>query len=179
VDSVWWLPKKHPDLSQEDVFKGIPVWVAIPPVVFIQKQTFSGNQTAWVESSNPIADADGFKHLLARAREVVCIVLTHDCQLDKAKKKVRVQVAVASDVNALSSEERSVVMNQRSLSMLVLPNIPQLGTYYADMRLIFTVDKRLLIESMRIASMTEQAKLRVQNQLIAYFSDRARPDSSS
>jgi hypothetical protein len=45
--------------------------------------------------------------------------------------------------------------------------------------IIFTVDKRLIAEPMRVASMTEDAKIRLQNQLIAYFADRQRPDSAS
>jgi hypothetical protein len=59
---------------------------------------------------------------------------------------------------------------------LVLPEVPGLGTYYADLRSLFTVDRTLIQEEMRIASMTDEAKDRLQNQIIAYFADRKRPE---
>jgi len=180
VDSDWWLPDLNPELSQGDIVKDLPVWIASPSLVFLgDKRTVSGGQTGWRELSEPQSDDQGFAHLLVRARPYISIVLTHDCQLDKKKRPTRVQLAATSDIASLSGGERMVVMNQRSLSQLVLPDVPQFGTRYADMHIIFTVDKRLIAEPMRVASMTEDAKIRLQNQLIAYFADRQRPDSAS
>jgi hypothetical protein len=144
----------------------------------VSKQTLPGNKTAWVESSAPTAETE-FGHLLIKARRFLSIVLTHDCQLDKFKRKPRVQLASVSLVDDLNPEEKTKVMNQASLSLLVLPDVPTLGACYADLRTIITVDRGLIDEPMRIASMTEEAKFRLQNQVIAYFSDRARPEQSS
>jgi hypothetical protein len=175
VGSGWWLPKINPDLSQGDIIRDLPVWIAAPALVFLENRTLPGDRKVWVESSAPKPDNNGFSHLLIKARHFVGVVLTHDCQLDKQAKKVRVQLAAATDIERVNSEERTKIMNQRSLSQLVLPDIPELGTYYADMRIVFTVDKSIITEPMRAVSMTEAAKNRLQNQIIAYFSDRQRP----
>jgi len=166
-------------LSQGDVIRDLPVWIASPPLVFLEKRILSGDRTVWLEPPESKPDDQGFSHLLIRARPFISIVLTHDCQLDKQKRRARVQLAATADIESLSAEERTKVMHQRTLSQLVLPDVPQLGTRYADMRIIFTVDKTLITGPMRVASMTDDAKDRLQNQIIAYFADRRRPDTAS
>jgi hypothetical protein len=174
------LPNINSDLSQGDIIRDLPVWIAAPTLVFLDdKRTLSGGRTGWIESSESKPDDQGFSHLLVRARQFISVVLTHDCQLDKQKKRARVQLAATSDIESLSAGDRTIAMNQRSLSQLVLPDVPQLGTRCADMRIIFTVDKNLIAEPMRVASMTEDAKNRLQNQIIAYFADRQRPSTAT
>jgi hypothetical protein len=185
VGSAWWLPELNPSLSQGDIIRVLPVWIPAPSLIALDKRTFpihsdeptsAQKRTAWVESAEPKIDDSGFGHYLARTRLHVAIVLTHDCQLDKDTKRARIQLAATADVDGLNAEERTKVMNQGSLSKLVLPDVPLLGsTYYADLRILFTVDKRLIVNSMRAASMTEEAKFRLQTQIVAYFTDRQMP----
>ena len=187
--SDWWLPELNPSLSQGDIIRVLPVWIPAPALVSLEKRTFPNHpehptpaekRTAWAESLESETDDSGYGHYLARARSYVAIVLTHDCQLDKKKtKRARVQLAATADLDGLNAEERTKVINQGTLAQLILPDIPQVGTYYADLRIIFTVDKGLIIDSMRTASMSEKAKVRLQNQIIAYFTDRQRPTAAT
>lgn len=176
--SGWWLPEKFPNLSQGDVVARLPLGIPTSPLIHLSKKTLSGNQSAWVEGPPNDDSESGF--LLIKTRRLLSIVLTHDCQLDKSKRKPRVQLAPVIELDRLNSEEKTLVINQRSLSQLVLPDIPQVGSCYADLKNIFTVDKGLIgDDTMRIASMTDQGKDRLQWQLIAYFVDRDRdkPDT--
>lgn len=175
----WWLPEKQKDLSQGDIVTGLPSWIAVPPLIYVEKRTMKGSQHIWSELREAKPDDEEFSHILIRSREIVGVVLAHDCELDKGNRKQRVQFARADRLDALNADEQTKVLNQGSLRLLVLPDVPTIGTYYADMRLIFTVDKRLVMEDRRVASMTEEAKVRLQNQLIAFFADRERPEPAS
>jgi len=108
--------------------------------------------------------------VMARARLGAVLVLSHDCDLDKGKK--RVVVAPVNPVANLAKHERESVLAQRSHSSLVLPDVPSLGACYADLRLTTAVDRAFLDIDKRIASLSEAGLGRLRLQLIGFFTRR-------
>jgi hypothetical protein len=68
-----------------------------------------------------------------------------NCEFDNKKNKsVRAQIARLGDIDDLNPEEKTKVMNQRSYSKLVLPNVSTLcKTLFVDFRIQITLDTRL------------------------------------
>jgi hypothetical protein len=99
--------------------------------------------------------------------------------MDKLKKKPRVQLAACADFEKLNTNERDSVTQHASWHYMILPDIPGLGTYYADLRNIFTVDRSLILDPMRIASMTPEFKELLQARIVGYFVRKQMPTSQS
>ena len=68
------------------------------------------------------------------------------------------------------------MFEQREWAFLPLPDVPELGDYYADLRLIHPVDRRFLRDDSRLASMTDEATLRLQAQLVGFFTRKRLDD---
>jgi len=54
-----------------------------------------------------------------------------------------------------------------------LPGVPQLGDYYADLRCLMWLDRKIVDQNKRIASMSEEGVLRLQAQLIGFFTRKS------
>lgn len=81
----------------------------------------------------------------------------------------RVQIASISSLDTLNTSERSAVMGQGRVAHLVLPDIPTLGTYYADLRVIVTLEHETIRDEQRVASMSETGAERLRAQIVAFF----------
>jgi hypothetical protein len=55
---------------------------------------------------------------------------------------------------------------------MYLPNMPGLGDMVADFRIITNVPRATINNNKRVASMTEEAQLRVQAQLVKFYTRR-------
>jgi hypothetical protein len=104
-------------------------------------------------------------------------VISHSCEIDKLKEtgEGRVLVAPVLSIDGLEPEMRTTVLQQEHLALLPLPEIPTLGTHYADLRLITPVERSLIKDSERIASMTEQGPDRLYAQVFKFIMRKELP----
>jgi hypothetical protein len=167
---MWWLPSPASVLSQGDIIVDVPIGTVTNPVKYLQKAALKGNSPGgWQESLKFKPDHNGMGNYLAHGRLARVIVLTYGCEVDKDKKKHRIVVAAVNAISNLSSEEQEIVMGQSAFHSMPLPGIPVLGDHYADLRLTTFLPKEILETGNRVASMTDEGVLRLQAQLIGFF----------
>jgi hypothetical protein len=96
-------------------------------------------------------------------------VVSHSCELEK-KDDSRVLVAMTgllSDVQ--DPAKRAAILDQKRRAFMPLPEIPGSEDHYADLRTIAYVERKLIPDSSREFSMTDDAVIRLRAQLIEYF----------
>jgi hypothetical protein len=130
-----------------------------------------GGVPGWMETSAPTKDRDGREHFLGVGRVVPALVLSHSCELDKEDRgKRRVTVAPIAPISSVSdSAVQEAILAQSITASMPLPEIPGLGTCYADLRSMTTLDRRIVDAGKRLASMTPEAERRLQAQLVAFL----------
>ena len=72
-------------------------------------------------------------------------------------------------LDRLNASEKAVVMAQGKYAHMVLPDIPEIGTHYADFQVQVTIDRRVVDGRRRVASMSDGGAERLRAQLVAYF----------
>lgn len=167
--SDWWLDRIKSELSQGDVLTNVPISSLTNPPQFLAGAALGKGVSGkgWVETPQIKTDGDGLGHALARARIGTVIVISHDCEIDK-KDAQPVVVAVLRSTDTLNGAERSKVMTQRSLRAMPLPDVPKLGEHYVDLRFMCSMPKGVLMKCDRVASMTDEAVLRLQAQVLGF-----------
>jgi len=163
----WWLEDLATELSQGDIVRGVIVGLPVCPPIFLQKTTAKANQEVW-SPGTPKPDHNGIVRVLAEGRQCDVLVVSHGCEIDKKDSKKRILVAPVGTADRLSTS-RNAVFEQREHALFPLPEVPQLGDCYADLRLIHPVDLGFLRPENRLASMTEDGMVRLQAQLIGFF----------
>lgn len=160
----WWTDQPDARLSQGDVLRDIPIASAVHPLVAVRYRDGKGGNRFWYPAA-----VDDKAQLIAKGSVGLGIVLSHSCDLDKNESKGVALVAPVRLAANLAPEHWLNVMAQRRRSLLPLPDVPSNGDCYADLRMMTFVDRRFLTADNKLASMTEAATERLQNQLFAFF----------
>lgn len=168
MTTEWWAPELHPALSQGDVLGVLPMATLVAPAVALTKSEERGSR-AWKEAPTWTPDADGLSYCLARGRRVAVMVLSHSCELDKGESKKRVLVAPIFSMAELPEAQRTQVAAQMRASRLALPAIPSFGDGFADLRVMTSIDRRLIDAAAKLASITEAGRQRLCTQLIGFL----------
>jgi hypothetical protein len=163
---TWWRDARDSRLWQGDIIAEVPVAVALYPLTQL---TRNKDQKDWGESLSWTPNREGVANLIARGRRANVIVLSHECEIDKNESKGRVTVAPVIPIDRLSDEERDRVWSQRRLCKMPLPEIPNLGSCYGDLRQISAVDRQYVQTKNRLASISDEGLGRLRLQLIAFF----------
>lgn len=150
--------------------------VSVAPAIPLKWTSFKGNRQGWAEVDKPELK-DNRKHFLAQGDYLPAMVISHNCALDKQKEagEVRVLVAPVLSIDGLEPEMRRTVLQQDHLALLPLPEIPTLGTHYADLRMIMPVQRSLIKDTERVASMTEKGLERLYAQVFKFIMRKEPP----
>ena len=127
-----------------------------------------GGRDAWGEVEKPIL-RDQRKHFLAHGDILPGLVISHSCELDNQNSGGKVLMAPVALIDTLESALRTTVIEQKHLALMPLPELPTLGTSYADLRLIIAVPRALVLDSERLASMTDAALHRLYAQVFKFI----------
>jgi len=165
----WWLNQLEERLSQGDIVEDAAVVLLVSPVEALKKVTIKGAGVSWQGASTWPPDSNGQNHFLARGKRSAAVIVSHSCDLDKEQRSGRVLLAPAASAQTLNSETYENVFSQRRRSMMPLPAVPLLGDCYANLRLITTVDRKYVDTLKRVASMTKEARMRFQDQLMGFL----------
>lgn len=165
----WWLSTADARLSQGDILRAIPLGLVSHPASFLTKRSAAGHGEGWFPSAPPEPKPDGNAHFLAKGGWNPVLIISHSCEIDKDRKKSRVLVCPVRDTAALPADAKSAIFEQRRRSAMPLPNVPNFGDAYADLRFIQVLDGSALDPGNRIAQMSEGAVERLHKQLILYF----------
>lgn len=177
--SSWWAPAVNAKgLSQGDLVADVLVGTPYIPTTFLGRDTRPmKGRTYWPQSPklDPFrTDETGL--YIARGRVSLALVVSHSCELDDKPDVGRVLVALVAPLSQVSDPTaQATILEQRHLALLPLPGVPKLGDHYADLRCIVYVNRKLVQDSQRICSMTDEGVLRLQAQLLAFFTRRDLP----
>ncbi len=164
--SDWWLLTLHEVLSQGDIVDTQPLVMPCWPATFLARGT-KGSQRVWEVSDTPAPDKeDQQPRFLSRGRFGLCLVVSHDCELDKEKARGRVTIAPIQPIAHLDEKVRQKVMAQEHLAVMPLPGIPSLGDHCVDLRAVSTIDRRFVDGGDRKAGMTDSAKKLLRARLV-------------
>jgi hypothetical protein len=169
----WWASDLKPELSQGDVLAEVPGASLVFPLTYLNPRPARQPLTVYEPSLTPFSKAkkgDDRTFMLSNGEVAGAIVLSYDCEIDKAKK---ILIAPAFAISSLPAESQVAVLEQRRFSLMPLPEVPQLGTCYADFRLIQSTRREFLSLDHRLISMTQEAVDRLQAHLTAFFTRRA------
>lgn len=177
----WWRSSLQTSLSQGDIVANLVVANVVHPTTYLAFQTLKGGKRGWSESIGPSVEKQTNRcHVLATAGvqegKLIshALVISHSCDLDKPDNH-RVLVTPVLELEKLPETFRSAVLEQRSRAVLPLPNIPGLPLSCADLRLTTSVPRDVVNASTRVASMTDEATLRLQAQLQKFLINREAP----
>jgi hypothetical protein len=164
----WWAEQLESTLSQGDIVVDLPVLVpTASPTTHLKKNTFKGGIDGWVTSNHPVLDGNGRSNFLAVGRSVPVVILSHSCELDK--DKARVIVAPVAQITTVEPSQRDGILEQKHFALMPLPDVPELGTCFADLRSVAALHRTTVDEGRRIASMTALANKRLAAQIVAFF----------
>jgi hypothetical protein len=166
----WWTDKVQENLSQGDVLEELPFLIPESPLKYLKHETLRGSREGWCASATPVPLPDGRIQIAGLGRKLPGIVLSHDCELDKSRETPRVIVAAVMPLNAVGRDQQEVILRQKHIAFMPLLDLPKLGTMMMNLRIIITLERKIVAAVPPVASMTEQAKKRLQAQLIQFFS---------
>lgn len=165
----WWSSTPDTRLSQGDILCAVPVGLVSHPAAFLTKRTAAGHGEGWFPATPPDPRPSGNAHFLAKGGWNPVLIVSHSCEIDKDRKKSRVLVCPVRDTTALPADAKSAIFEQRRRSAMPLPDVPNLGDAYADLRFIQVLDGSALDPATQIAQMSDAAVERLHKQLILYF----------
>jgi hypothetical protein len=174
--SEWLAPALRPELSCGDIIDGVPFCTPQVPVVHLKKSSAKNLSVIWVPGTPPPSPPVGqTNYALFAYRVGHGIIVSHDCELEKPNRTLRVLLAPVAPIEALDSATAAVVRNQAHLARMLLPSVPGLGDAYVDLRQITPMPLDLITERPRVASLTDAARHRLGLALIAFFVKREFP----
>lgn len=170
MDAGWWLPDLRAEISQGDVIADVPFSIAVEPLTHLRFAQGKGGKPGWAESEQAVLHKGTQRmHVLAAYRPRPGIILSHDCEIEKAKDRPRVLLAPVCKISELPTAAQVVVQAQGHLALVPLPGLKDVGDCYADLRGMTTVLSELALDKPRIASMTDPARLRLHGYLVAFL----------
>lgn len=164
--SDWWADQVKAELSQGDILSSLAIGVGVAPPVYLRHATMKGGASGWTESPQP-QERQGKVHLLAAGGVVAIIVLSHDCEIDKGQ--TRVIVAPIKEIGAVAADHQQSILDGRSWAHVALPDLPGMGTCFADLRSTMAVDRANVSQAQRLASMTAQAVALLQARIVGFY----------
>lgn len=168
----WWAPSLPEKFQQGDIFADIPF--LLPPMEFkaLAHANLKGNVTGFQPTVTARPDKNGRAQFVAEGPITQGMLLNHGCDIDKSTPKQKVMLALVEPIEKLPPEQREAVRAQRVVAQLYLPNVPSLGECFVDLRIITNVVLGHLKGKPRIASPSENAQIRIQAQLLTFFTRR-------
>jgi hypothetical protein len=163
---LWWAERLQEKLSQGDVVQDVAQGILVEPPTHLRFATMAKGANGWAESDVAVKRNNRF-HFLAGGHQGLAVVLSYDCEIDKGQS--RVTVAPLHPISSLPAEIQSQVLEQRIWALAPLPDVPGLGTFYADLRSITAAGRATVDGCQRIASMKPDAVRLLQARIIGFF----------
>lgn len=168
----WWLPELRGDLSQGDVLGPLDYFSPFWPLKHLRHTPLRGNTVGWAESEERVKGKTGLFHVLGHTKAGPGIIVSHDCEIDKPNKGSRIQVAHIIELKDVPEELANKIRQQQSFRYMPLPGIPNFGDCAVDFRMITPFPADVVFEVPRVASLTDDARIRLQAAMWAFFTRR-------
>jgi hypothetical protein len=172
TDDRWFANALREEISQGDIYSGIPFSSPALPITHLKKETISGKRTAWLPSKPPETRSESSQNFALYAYRLgFGIIISHNCAIDKPHSQGRILMAAVRDVSVLDSRTQQSLQEQRTRALLLLPGLKGVGDCYADLRTITPIPRDIVEQSPRVASLSDAAVLRLATHLVTYLTD--------
>jgi hypothetical protein len=172
----WWADQLKAELSQGDLLSPVPTFTSVHPITSLVRANtkLKGVNDGWNAASQLKQDKDDLVYGLARGRYNKVVVLSQDCEIDKPGGKLPVQVAPVMSMSAVPDIHRGAIRELRRFPMFPLEAVPGIldEEGYVDLRMITHINRKIIEETPRIASMNDVGVRALQLQIFAFFTHR-------
>jgi len=172
----WWAVQPREELCQGDIFANIPIVLAPKPIQYVRPQTFSKGVKGWVLSTSPFKDSGGRTLLFAAGYVSLAMAVSHDCEFDDQQGTKSILCARVELLSSVPPEHQAIIVRQQNIPRIFLPQLPTIGDCYANLRSVATIDRQVIKDAKRIASMTSEARALFQARLVKFFLRRELPE---
>lgn len=166
---AWWTVEPRSELSQGDIFTDIPIVFAPRPIQYVKPQTFPKSVKGWIVSDKPFNDSAGRTVLFAVGYVSLAIAISHDCEFDDQQGTKSILCARVEPIASAPPEHQPLIEQQQNVPRMFLPQIPSVGNCYVNLRAVATIDRKVIAEATRLASMTDEARALLQARLVMFF----------
>jgi hypothetical protein len=174
VAGSWYAETLRADISQGDVFSGVPFTTLKEPLTHLAKGSANKGDLIWVPTEGADTSAATPKHCLAHYRVGYGIVVSHDCAIDKPNRTTRFLFAPVHPLDTLSPKVQEQVRAQGHMAYMYLPLIGSMQESCLDLRLVQPIPRDIVASFQRIASLSDEGRERLQSALIVFFVSRDR-----
>jgi hypothetical protein len=163
-----------PELSQGDLFDLVPS-VYVHDLGYMSKTDTSKYRLLRHRPESFKLEVEHAATAMAIRRPA--IVLTHDCEIDKPHSRSTVLMALVRAIDGVPEAHREGFRDYTRHRAFFLPETPYLeGESYADLRAVTTVRRDVLETLKRPASISEDGRRMLREQLFRFFTRRFLPD---
>lgn len=163
-----------PELSQGDLFDLVPS-VYVHDLGYMSKT--DTNKYSLLRNRPESFKLDAEHAATAMAIRRPAIVITHDCEIDKPHSRATLLMASVRPLAKIRKEDREGFRDNTRHRAFYLPETPYLtGENYADLRTVTTVRRDVLETLQKLASMGEDGRRMLREQLFRFFTRRFLPD---
>jgi hypothetical protein len=177
MPSAWWLPDLRPTLSQGDVLSEAVV-VDTTRHEELLTRIRERQREFWVATPSFEPDQQGFASARARCRMVQLLVISHNCELDKARPDRRSAVLIAPirPLSLVPPDVQDAIRAQRRFSSIPVLGLPGSEDSFADLRLIAPMDRATVDATKRVASMSDAAVENLRLRIVHFFARKEDAD---
>ena len=167
IEEEWWLASIPAEINQGDIFADIPFLETAVPPELLKRTSMRGGEPGWMHGKNtPTMNIKS--HWLTSGQLLHGMLLNHECDLDKPTNRRCIFVSVLPLAN-YQADQQELIITQRSIPLLFLPEVPSLGNMVADFRITTNVPRAIINGAQRKASPTELARMRILSQFIKFY----------
>jgi hypothetical protein len=172
TDDQWFTDDLRAEISQGDIYSGIPFSAPAFPITHLKKETISGKRTAWMPGKPPDKQSESSPNFALFAYRLGHgIIISHNCAIDKPHSHARILMAAVRDVSVLDARAQQSLREQRTRALLLLPGLKGVGDCFADLRTVTPIPREIVDQCPRTASLTDAAVLRLTTHLVTYLTD--------
>lgn len=163
----WWRDQIPKEFNQGDIFADVPFLESVHPLEPLAHTSMKGGASGWMKAK-AMPGPEKLVSWRAEGRMFHGILLNHGCDLDKPNNK-RCQLVAVLPLSAYPEGQHDMIVDQRSIPLMFLPDVPGIGHMVADLRVLTTVPRALVNSITRVAAMTFDAKLRLMAQVMEFY----------
>jgi hypothetical protein len=164
------------ELSQGDIFAAVPS-AYVEDARFMVKV---GPNSYAIQSDSQPRRGDRMYPANAVEARSFALLLTHDCEIDKNARRALAQLSLIRPLRVPDIPEEHIGGfrdNTRHRAFYLPPNDFLVGENYADLRRTTAIRVDALMEFERLASMNEDGRRMLREQLFRFFTRRYLPDA--
>lgn len=145
------------------------------PFTHLKKGSAKNVDLIWVPSNGADTGPEQPKYALAHYRVGHGVVVSHDCAIDKPNRTTRFALAPLQPLSSMSDAKiQEQIRIQAHLALMYLPSNGFIPDSFVDLRLTSPFPRDMVVSFTRVASLSDEARERLQTAIVAFYVSRDR-----